>query len=362
MATNKNQHFVPRCYLRAFTMAGSEAAINLYNLDRKSSIFNAPLKNQCSKDYFYGQDDSLESAIQLVESGYASMMSRLLANNKTLSSVEQTLLHTFWLFQHLRTEAAAKRAVQMSEQTSEIVAAEELNFRLGIKDAVLIAVRAFAENMSIVEDLKFCLIRNKSKYPFITSDNPAVLTNRWHLQDKRTVGHSFGLNSSGALIMLPLSPKLLFLGYDGDVYNVPHENHVVEVKSTRDIIAFNQHQFLQCNANVYFQCAENSEIIHRAYLDIESKRPDSRYKMTYAEFDGIENGVERYVPVDPKTRNKHKTAIVHAQTVHPQPKIWPSQIRIRSKGYVYSNGTAVGYVREAKRSSSSHTPFRRELA
>jgi hypothetical protein len=343
-------------------MPGSEAAISLYNLDRKRSIFDAPLKSQCSGNYFYGQNDTLENAIQLVESGYASMLSRLLANNKVLKNAEQTLLHTFWLFQHLRTEAAAKRAVQMSEQTREIVGTEEVNFRLGIKDAVLMAVRAFAENMSIVEDLKFCLIRNNSKYPFITSDNPAILTNRWHLQDKRTLGHSFGFNSSGTLIMLPLSPKLLFLGYDGDVYNVAHENHVVNVKSVRDIIAFNQHQFLQCNANVYFKRPGDSEIIHRAYLDIESKRPDSRYKMTYAELDGIEGGVERYISVDPKNRNKHKTAIVQAQTVHPQPKIWPSQIKIRSKGYVYSNGTAVGYVREAKRSSSSHKPFRRELA
>lgn len=343
-------------------MPGSEAAISLYNLDRKRSICDAPLKSQCSGNYFYGQNDTLENAIQLVESGYASMLSRLLANNKVLKNAEQTLLHTFWLFQHLRTEAAAKRAVQMSEETREIVGTEEVNFRLGIKDAVLMAVRAFAENMSIVEDLKFCLIRNKSKYPFITSDNPAILTNRWHLQDKRTVGHSFGFNSSGALVMLPLSPKLLFLGYDGDVYNVAHENHVVDVKSARDIIAFNQHQFLQCNANVYFQRAENSEIIHQAYLDIESKRPDSRYKMTYAELHGIENGVERYVSTNPKSRNKYKTAIVQAQTVHPQPKIWPSQIKIRPKGYVYCNGTAVGYVREAKRSSSSHRPFRRESA
>lgn len=343
-------------------MPGSEAAISLYNLDRKRSICDAPLKSQCSGNYFYGQNDTLENAIQLVESGYASMLSRLLANNKVLKNAEQTLLHTFWLFQHLRTEAAAKRAVQMSEETREIVGTEEVNFRLGIKDAVLMAVRAFAENMSIVEDLKFCLIRNNSKYPFITSDNPAILTNRWHLQDKRTLGHSFGFNSSGALIMLPLSPKLLFLGYDGDVYNVAHENHVVNVKSVRDIIAFNQHQFLQCNANVYFKRPEDSEIIHRAYLDIESKRPESRYKMTYAELDGIEGGVERYISVDPKNRNKHKTAIVQAQTVHPQPKIWPSQIKIRSKGYVYSNGTAVGYVREAKRSSSSHKPFHRELA
>jgi hypothetical protein len=362
MATNKNQHFVPRCYLRPFTMDGAEAAINLYNLDRKRFISSAPLKNQCSRDYFYGQDERLEHAIQLIESGYAASLRRLLANNKKLSSDEQTLLQTFWLFQHLRTEAAAKRAVQMSVQTREIVGIEEGDFSIGIKDAVLMAVRAFADNIKIVDDLKFCLIRNKSEYPFITSDNPAILTNRWHLQDSRAIGRSFGFNSSGILIFLPLSPRLLFLGYDGGVYNVTHDNHVVDVKSDRDIIAFNQHQFLQCNANVYFQAAESAEVIHQAYLNIESNRPDSRYKIIYAELDGMEKGFERYVPVNPKDRNEHKTAIVHTQSIHPEPTIWPSQIRFRSKGYVYSNGTAVGYIRKAKTSTRSDVPFQKEFA
>lgn len=45
VATNKNQHFVPRCYLKAFTQGGENLAINLLNLDRQRTIPAAPVNN-----------------------------------------------------------------------------------------------------------------------------------------------------------------------------------------------------------------------------------------------------------------------------------------------------------------------------
>lgn len=38
MASNKNQHFVPRCHLRPFTRDTEGKVINLFNLDRDSRI------------------------------------------------------------------------------------------------------------------------------------------------------------------------------------------------------------------------------------------------------------------------------------------------------------------------------------
>ena len=117
MASNKNQHFVPRCHLRPFTLEAEDAAISLFNLDRKKLILNAPVKNQCSKDYFYGKDEQLEKAIQLIESGYGKALRDLIQNSRPLTEGNKTVFKIFWLFQHLRTEAAATRAVQMAEAT-----------------------------------------------------------------------------------------------------------------------------------------------------------------------------------------------------------------------------------------------------
>ena len=63
MAANKNQHFVPRCYMRPCTVGAEAKAVNLFNLDRAKAIPNAPLKGQCSGDYFYGEDLRLEHAL-----------------------------------------------------------------------------------------------------------------------------------------------------------------------------------------------------------------------------------------------------------------------------------------------------------
>lgn len=73
MATNKNQHFVPRCYLRPFTLDSANVAINLFNIDRMKFVERAPVKHQCSRDYFYGEDPALEKALQAEEGLYVSV-------------------------------------------------------------------------------------------------------------------------------------------------------------------------------------------------------------------------------------------------------------------------------------------------
>lgn len=95
MATNKNQHFVPRCYLKAFTQGGENAAINLLNLDRERCIPGAPVKSQCSGDYFYGQDIQLEKAIQSVETEYAAAVARIQQPGYRLTDNDRLVLRIF---------------------------------------------------------------------------------------------------------------------------------------------------------------------------------------------------------------------------------------------------------------------------
>lgn len=357
MATNKNQHFVPRCHLRPFTLGSEDAAINLFNLERKKLILNAPVKNQCSNDYFYGKDEQLEKAIQLIESGYAQSLRDLIQSSRTLTEGNKTVFKTFWLFQHLRTEAAAMRAVQLVETTRTLVDFPPGEVTLGIKEAVQMACRAFAESMHDIDDLKFCIFKNKSVIPFITSDNPAVLTNKWHLEKNIAQGQSFGRKSAGVLVLLPLTSRLFFLGYDGDVYCIPKERGVVEIKNARDVIALNRHQFLQCVANVYVHDASYDELLIKHYSDIESARPKVRHIVHYAQIDSIIGDHARYVVIPPEERDKTKEAIMHSQVIHPHPGIWPSQIRIRQNGLVYTNGTGMGYVRQSSTLKVSSRKF-----
>lgn len=362
MATNKNQHFVPRCHLRPFTLEAEGAAISLFNLERRKLIPNAPVKNQCSRDYFYGTDEKLEKAIQLIESGYGQALRDLMHSSNSLTDGNKTDFKTFWIFQYLRTEAIAMNAVKMVESTGKLADLLPDEFSFGIKEAVQMACGVFADSMHEIDDLKFCIIKNKTGVPFITSDNPAVLTNKWWFEKNRSPELSFGMRSAGMLALLPLTPKLLFLGYDGDVYSVPHNRGIVEIKNTRDAIALNRYQFLQCVANVYVHDAAEENVLLEQFTDIESARSKVRHVVHYAQNDRTVGDHTRYVVIPPEERDKTKEAMMHSQVIHPHPGIWPSQIQIRSNGSVYTNDTGMGYVRFSRTLAASRQAFWRERA
>lgn len=347
MATNKNQHFVPRCYLKEFTHNSENKAINVYNIDRKKCIPLAPVKNQCSKSYFYGKDDKLEYAIQFVEGSYATTLREILSTPRNLNDQHRIVLKRFWLLQNLRTEASSKRAVEMSNSMSEVAGMQGEEFNLGIKEAVLIAMKTYVDIMNIIDDLKICLVFNKTKFPFITSDDPAVLTNRWHLYDTRTKFKSFGLTTSGNLFFLPLTPQIMCVAYDGDVYSIAHKNGWTSISHIDDVKAFNQHQFLNCRANIFVKNIEHNSFVNKSFEEILINRPHKRHRINYAILDYKKDGYSRYQVVDPKTAEDHKEAIIHTETVHPRPTLWPKLIRWRNNGTVYTNGTGLGYLRKS---------------
>jgi hypothetical protein len=143
VATNKNQHFVPRIHVKPFSLNDEAVAINLYNFDRERSIRNAPVKSQCSGDYFYGTDPNLEKAIVTMEGAYGTSCRRVASNGYQLTDDDAQTLRLFWLLQHLRTEAAAKRAAQLSRELAD--AMEASTFRVEIKAAVQLAMQTFAD-------------------------------------------------------------------------------------------------------------------------------------------------------------------------------------------------------------------------
>jgi hypothetical protein len=361
MASNKNQHFVPKCYLRAFAVEGVEAAINLYNIDRRRFIECAPLKNQCSGDYFYGKDPDLEKALQTVEGAYGSAQHEILQPGYILSDEHRELLKIFWLLQHLRTEAASRRAVEMAAATEAVIGTDAPLFRLEIKTAVQLAMMAFSSAHDILRDLKGCLLRNTTSRPFVTCDDPAVLTNRWYLESPSTKGCSFGVNSGGTIVLLPVSPQILFLGYDADVYSVPNNKGWVNVTREQDVKALNEHQFLNCRANIFVKNPNDARFVHDSFLTIAPLRPKSRHVINYAVLDRQEGGYTRYKVVDRAGSEDDREAKIHMQALTPAPTSWPSQLTWRRKGFVFYNGTGVGWVRRSATTTRGDRPFRKIL-
>jgi hypothetical protein len=346
MPANKNQHFVPRCHLRPFTEGAQGKTINIFNIKKRAYITGAPVKNQCSRDYFYGKDDQLlENAIQSVESGYSHVMQEVFARSRKFTDEQKVVFRTFWLFQYFRTEAAAVQAAKMAEQTRKFAGLPISEHSISLLEAVHMGCRMFAKSMHELDDLQFCIVKNLTSVPFITSDNPAVLTNRWYFERKRHHDFSFGIGSSGIIAILPLAPKLLLLGFDSDVYDVTCQNGIAEIRNAYDAKAFNRHQLLNCDSNVYLHNVGQEGEIAKLFGEIEFLRLKNKSVSRLAELDKREAGISRFVYAQSSEREPHKEAIIHTQARYPNPINWPQIIRLKLNGSVYTNGSAVGYVR-----------------
>lgn len=299
----------------------------------------------------------------MVESAYGNVLRKILQPDCSLIHDNCDVLRVFWMLQHLRTEAASKRSVEMADDTLEVLGPSASGFGLKIKEAVQIAMHAFAESMWIVSDLKVCLVKNTSNIPFVTSDDPAILTSRWYLDSKKTLGMAFGMRDAGAILLLPLSPKIYCICYDPDIYSVSTNKGWVTTRLRSDVEALNEFQLLNCRANLFVGDESFAKGVHDFVLRFQERRPHTRHQINYAVFDGVENGVhKRYKVVDKSEFGAHQDGIMHYQTVPPRPVAWPRFLLRKNKGVAYYNDTGVGYVRSAHAKETDLRPFRKVKA
>jgi hypothetical protein len=348
MANNKNQHFVPRCYLKPFTKDGAGLAINLFNLTLGRAIPDAPVKNQSSRDYFYGQDPKLESA-NFVENSYAAVVADIFAKLGPVMPGHQVVLRRFTYLQYLRTEAQARAMADLAFAMTDIPGLEidRPSLKDTLREAVQSAMLHYASSMKIVDDLKVCLVRNESSILFLTSDNPAVLANRWHQRDPRTKGRSFGVGKAGSIFVLPISPEVLCLLYDGDVYSVPKEAGWVTSRKVEDVRLLNEHQILNCAANLYFRDWSTRDAIAAQVGDVAPGRPKVAMEVVTAVLGETTDWGSRYDVVPKASLKPEQKALIHVLTNHPRPSGWPSFLSFRNGGKVYGNGnnTGAGFTR-----------------
>lgn len=359
MATNKNQHFVPRVHLKAFATPTSEDAIHLYNIDRDKIVLNAPLKHQCSRDYFYGRDVQLDEAIQVVERDYGRVMRGRQTSQSSLSNEDRVSLIVFWYLQYLRTEAACRRSVEMLDGLRAVAGIEEQTYRMEIKEAVQIAMGVFAQSIDQMSDLKGCVLLNKTTVPFITSDDPAVFINRWLTQIRPPVGRSFGLTSAGAIAILPLTPELAYIAYDSDVYTVNEGRDELRIRHTADVEAINALQYLNCRANIYVRDEASFAQVRKHFKAQAPYRPKARFATHYAVKDRELEDSVRYVRVDRMAIPDDEDAIVHSQVIHIQPTCWPRFLRWKPNGSAYALGPGRSLVRRAVAEMSPELGFER---
>ncbi|MCD2323047.1 DUF4238 domain-containing protein [Sphingomonas sp. IC-56] len=356
MPDNKNQHYVPRCHLKPFTRNGEGLAINLLNHGSGRVVLGAPVKNQCSRSYFYGEDLVLEKLLQGEEGKYAAIVRDVIAG-AAIDEAQRRLLRDFAYLQVSRTAAAMERRRaalvdmdRVSHQGFEDIRKDEAD--TSHRRVMLSVMKTWAETARHIHDLDVLLVRNETARDFFTSDDPAALTNRVYLQ--RMKDHSFGLISVGTQVVMPITPRVAMMSFDPKAY-APKGASKGWIVADRmvDIDAINEFQLLNSVANLYFSDPDDADRLRLAFEEAEPRRPADRFRHWVGiqiEDEGI---YERYRRATPEELQTRATRITSHSPVYPVPSRWFSKLPFRLPLSGATNGSGVGFVRSAHMKSGA---------
>ncbi|TIL65365.1 DUF4238 domain-containing protein [Mesorhizobium sp.] len=344
MAQNKNHHFVPRCHFKPFSLNEAGICIHAYHATSGKMIKNASISGQCSKNYFYGEDNKLETALQGLEGMHATAIRNVQGRNGRSENDELFSFLRFSLLQHLRTEQAMRKIQQAQQQLVDTAFAGEAAQAqkpppLSQREIIRMAMVILKDAADVADDLKTVIVRNESDLEFITSDDPAIHTNKYHIQ--RLGRTNFGLSNAGAMIILPLSPKLLFLAYDGGCYTIPDKTGaVVSLAKRSDIRSLNRFQILNCASCLFFSNLDMADEVQEQFKENQESRITT--------WSTIEELVEfadgRYRAVI-SSEESEASEMLHTSARYPIPRGWPSFLKFRNPVRVMDTGTGAGIRR-----------------
>jgi hypothetical protein len=260
-------------------------AINLFNTARGIVVEDAPIRGQCARPYLYAKqsDLGLEKLLQEYEGPYAEAVKRL-DESGLLDEPGVAALGLFMFIQQVRTEGAIRQRRQafemMHSAASEGILGEKMEAVAYRTDHQLAReqIRDSIFHVQYMSDLRYCAVVNETEVDFVTSDDPAVFTNRWMLQ--RWKKNDFGLANTGALWFMPLSPRKLFLGYDTQAYMTPErQGNLLSITKPEDAAALNEFQYLKAQSNIYFADPSKASEVVAAFNQVKARRRDDWFKV-----------------------------------------------------------------------------------
>jgi hypothetical protein len=260
MADNKRHHYVPRFYLERFSL--DEKRLNLHNLRTNRTIYNASLKNQCYRNYFYGQKSHVEHALAVIEGNAATLFNGIdkMGCLPSPKSLEHLAMVLYILTQYARTLYTAQATNEQTDKLMKHLAgpkaeAEGIDLNditIQINDPASYALNIAIPLYPILLDMDYKLLLNLSGEQIITSDNPVVLYNQF-FSFRQDVSNT-GVGCKGLQIFFPLDHEKLIMLYDHDVYGVGSPNKgVIKIMDRQDVYSLNTLQMCSASENVYFR-------------------------------------------------------------------------------------------------------------
>ena len=239
MSRVKNQHYIPKFYLRHFCKKHEQIAV--FDKTTQKSYYTS-ISNVANENYFY-DDEKVDEATQVnqflekyfhpLENRISVLLKDLIGSFdkndfNSLDHDSRNDLTLFLIYQFMRTKEYREQINQLTKTFTQTVADEFVkqqggnpeDFEIVTNDKILhIEALLRDENIDELADILYnhiwVFLENQSNTVFITSDHPFV--------KKANIHHPFrsfnGLRSSGIEIAFPLSPKYCLMLADRSFLN-----------------------------------------------------------------------------------------------------------------------------------------------
>jgi len=226
MSEPKNQHIIPRCYLKQFvdphTPAGHEPYVWIFEKEHKRGKKKAP-KNILAETDFYtlklkngDKDYSIEKTLSQIEGEYTSIFEKKIKAKLPLDDYEHIMVCVFVAAMFQRTLAQRENIEGMLDQIIEMTEAMEQANGLPTKKSLemkrekenapkINLVQIIPRITEILIQMNLAFLCSNKKGAFITSDTPCFLFNP-DLQWQRFYGP--GLGQKHVEVRMPLSPEI----------------------------------------------------------------------------------------------------------------------------------------------------------
>lgn len=280
MTKKKKHHYIPRFYLKRFSINEEGKFIGLFNHKNNTFIQNAQLKSQACEDYLYGKDDEIENLLAELENEIAKLFAYWI-DDKALHPLPENsngfvLLKRFILYQLFRTPKAGTNAIDSVNSALEVIKpivfpqwpAEVIrDLKFMHDDPVQLALCNAYDKEKLLNFLSFKFIVNLSELPFICSDSPVILYNQLMEKCGSYIGAT-GLGSKGLQVFYPIHPRLMICLYDAEIYNCGMANNInASFESIEDAHQLNMLQYINSHNQTFF-----GDYIEKDYMALLKNR------------------------------------------------------------------------------------------
>lgn len=275
MKKKKNQHYVPKFYLRNFSNNGKN--IGLFMPDKEIYRNNASIKSVAYSHFLYGEDGIVEELLSEIESKWAIMIRKIINKQfDCFNEEDYILLYSFIVISKSRTKKEADIGKYYLEYFKDIFDNNEIkniiydstNMEEMIKTPNLLPMKVALESMYLLFDLDVIILENKTRYGFITSDNPIIYYNQFY--SFRNYKKNYGIIASGLQIFIPLNNKYMICLYDKDVYSLDNNEckKYIPINSKSEIDKLNKLSVINSYDQVFFH-PDSKEKYIKSFKDLK---------------------------------------------------------------------------------------------